>query len=117
MHPKSPKWLDDISDASAHVLQWTAGLSLADYENALPLRLAIERSFEIIGEALLRLERTDPATAGRLTDYRKAIGFRNRLVHGYDTIDNRQVWEIIHDFLPALKAEVDMLLAEAEAGA
>jgi uncharacterized protein with HEPN domain len=114
MHPKSPKWLDDIADASGFILQVTAGVSLADYQADRVLRAVVERNFEIVGEAILRLERTDPATVRRISDYRRIIGLRNRLVHGYDAIDHRLIWEIIHQFLPVLKAEVGELLREAE---
>src|SRR5687768_7434327 len=107
MHPKSPQWLNDIAVRCAFIEEVTAGRSLADYQADLLLRSAIERTFEVIGEALLRIERTDPATAARITDYRRVIGFRNRLVHGYDVIDDAQVWEIIQQFLPVLRQEVE----------
>ena len=77
---KSPKSLDDVAHACALILQETAGTTLAEYERDRRLRPAIERNVEIIGEALIRLERTDPATAARISDYRKIIVFRNRLV-------------------------------------
>ncbi len=112
MHPKTPKWLDDIASASSFILQQASGRSLPDYEGNLLLRSAIERNVGIVGEALLRIERTDSATAARVSDYRKIIGFRNRLSHGYDDIDSRQVWDIIQYSLPALKAEVEQLLRE-----
>lgn len=114
MHPKSPKWLEHIADAGAFILQVTDGRSLAEYEADRLLRSAIERQFEIIGEALLRIERTDPETAARISDYRKIVGFRNRLIHGYDDVNNQQVWEIIESFLPILRQEVERLLKEAE---
>jgi uncharacterized protein with HEPN domain len=116
MHPKSPKWLDGIADARRYIMSEAAGHALADYEGNRRLRYAIERSFEIIGEALLRIERTDPGTAARISDYRKIVGFRNRLAHGYDDLDNPQVWEIIQTFLPILRQEVELLLAREEEG-
>ena len=114
MDPKSPKLLDDIIDACAFVGEATANTTLTDYAGNRLLRHAIERNFEIIGEALLRLERTDPATAARIAEYRAVIGLRNRLVHGYDSINSARVWEIVQVFLPELRREVDQLLQEAE---
>ena len=114
MHPKSPQWLDDIATRCRFIREVTSDRSLVDYEADLLLRSGIERTFEVIGEALLRIERNDPATAARITDYRRIIGFRNRLVHGYDVIDNAQVWEIIQRFVPVLHNEVEQLLGEAE---
>lgn len=82
MHPKTPKWLDDIASACSFILQQSGTRSLPDYKDDLLVRSAIERNFEITGEALTRLEPTDPVSAGRISNYRKIIGFRNRLAHG-----------------------------------
>lgn len=77
MHPKSLKLLDDIRDAATFILNSTAAVSLTDYRSDRMLRSAIERNFETIGEALLRLEQFDRATAERISDYRQIIGLRN----------------------------------------
>jgi uncharacterized protein with HEPN domain len=54
MHPKSPKWLQDIADASALIRRATQDKDLAAYEQDAVIRSAIELNFEIIGEALNR---------------------------------------------------------------
>src|SRR5215213_5345194 len=113
MHPKSPRWLEDISEACAFIVETSAGRELADYENDRLLRSAIERNFEIIGEALIRIERTDRPTTERISDYRQIIGLRNRLAHGYDATDHAIVWQTIQGSLPVLKGEVEGLLGEA----
>ena len=59
------------------------------------LRAAVERQFEIIGEALNRLFRLEHDLADRITDGRRIIAFRNILVHAYAQIDNRVVWGVI----------------------
>jgi uncharacterized protein with HEPN domain len=101
-------------DASAFVMEITANASAGDLLSDRRLRQVVERNFQIMGEALRHLERTDPATAARISDYRAVIGLRNRLVHEYDEIDNAQVWEIIQGFLPVLHRETSLLLREAE---
>jgi len=82
MHPKTPKWLEDIVDYAGFILDQAAERTLTEYEGNRLVRSAVERGFEIVGEALLRIERTDPVTAARIIDYRQIIGFRNRLVQG-----------------------------------
>ena len=65
MHPKSPKWLQDIADACALIQRATQGRTFASYDQDALIRSAVERNFEIIGEALNRIRRTDPDTAAR----------------------------------------------------
>ena len=76
------------------------------------LRSAVERQFEIIGEALTRLARLDEAIAQRISEYRRIIAFRNILVHGYAQVDDRLVWDIVETKLDALRGEVTSLLEE-----
>ncbi|MEX2171366.1 MAG: HepT-like ribonuclease domain-containing protein [Pirellulales bacterium] len=111
MERKSPKLLEDIRDAAAFIRQATAGKTLDDYRSDRLLRQAIERNFEIIGEAVGRLANVDPTTASRIGEYQQIISFRNVLIHGYDLIDEAQVWEIIRANLPTLEADVTALLA------
>ena len=78
------------------------------------LRFAVERNFEIIGEALGRLAKLDAATAARISNYSRIIAFRNVLIHAYDQIDHRLVWLVIQSDLPTLLGEVLSLMREEE---
>jgi uncharacterized protein with HEPN domain len=75
----------------------------------------VEREFEIIGEALNRLDRLAPATAAQITSLRRIVDFRNRIIHGYDSVDDIIVWRTTQQHLPVLKSEVDTLLREGGA--
>jgi uncharacterized protein with HEPN domain len=112
MHPKSPKWLQDIADACALIRRATQDQTLVGYEQDAVVRSAVERNFEIIGEALNRIRRTDPETAARVPEYDDIIAFRNLLIHGYDVIDHVRVWEVIQADLPRLQGQVQELLEE-----
>ena len=71
------------------------------------LQLAIEREFEIIGEALFRLEKVESEKlADRIPEYRKIIDFRNILVHGYDIIDVAAMWDFVKNRVPELLNKV-----------
>jgi uncharacterized protein with HEPN domain len=72
----------------------------------------VERKFEIIGEALSQLAKTDPLLAERIPDFRRAISFRNLLIHGYATIDLYRVWRSVEVDLPGLRSTVTALLDE-----
>lgn len=72
------------------------------------LRRAVEREFEIIGEAMSRIEKIDSTI--EISSKKQIISMRNRVIHGYDKIDNEIIWGTIVRYLPALKLEVDYLL-------
>ena len=110
MHAKSPQLLADIRHSAAFIEQACTGKSAADYDADEMLRLAVERSFEIIGEALNRLSRIDPAIASQITDYSNIIGFRNILAHGYDMVDPERVLQVAQRDVPVLLREVTTLL-------
>lgn len=78
------------------------------------LRLAVERAFAIIGEALVQLTRLDTTLAARITESRSIIAFRNILIHAYAQVDDRIVWGIIQTKLPVLVREVTALMAERD---
>lgn len=71
------------------------------------LRRAIEREFEIIGEALNRIDKLAPDI--EITGKKQIIGMRNRVIHGYDKIDNEIIWGIIVRHMPVLKIEIQNL--------
>ena len=72
------------------------------------LRRAVEREFEIIGEAMNRIDKIDPEII--ISSKRQIINMRNRVIHGYDKIDNEIIWGIIVRHLPGLKREISELL-------
>ena len=84
------------------------------YDSDLMFRSAVERQFEILGEALRRLEAADPVMAQRINDYRRIIDFRNVIAHGYDTIDSDIVWQVVNDKLPLLLFQAKQLLIELQ---
>jgi uncharacterized protein with HEPN domain len=72
------------------------------------LRRAVEREFEIIGEAMNRIEKIDSTID--ISGKKQIINMRNRVIHGYDKIDNEIIWGIIIRLLPNLKQEIESLL-------
>ncbi len=73
-----------------------------------PRSSAVERESEIIGEAMSRIEKVDPTI--NISSKKQIINMRNRVIHGYDKIDNEIVWGTIVRHLPKLKEEIDQLL-------
>lgn len=78
------------------------------YDSNLLIQSAVERNLEIIGEATKRLLDINPAIT--ISNTRSIINTRNKISHGYDEIENPQIWGIIINHLPILKLEVENLL-------
>lgn len=78
------------------------------YQKDIRTKRAIERNIEIIGEAMNRILTTDNDI--ELSNSRKIVDTRNRIIHGYDTVSDEIVWSITIKHLPVLKAEIEKLL-------
>jgi uncharacterized protein with HEPN domain len=109
---ESQTLLYDIRKAARLIEGFARGRSFEDYMADPMLRSAVERQFEIVGEALNRLSKIDPATAAQIPDHRRVIAFRNVLIHGYATILDDLVWGIVETRLAALLDVVERLLPE-----
>ena len=84
------------------------GKNFEDFQENRMLQLAIEREFEIIGEALHRLSRIEEDTlAKKIPEYRKIIDFRNIIAHGYDIIDEAAMWDFAVNHVPKLIDKVE----------
>ena len=114
MNNAAKKLLFDVAESARSILLWCTGRTFIDYQTDRQFRRAVEREFEVIGEALGRLERSDTATAERIEDLARIISFRNRIIHGYDTVDDATVWGIIEGHLPALLEQTEALLREGD---
>jgi uncharacterized protein with HEPN domain len=112
MQPEAKKYLEDIRQAAARIQEFVGDRTWDDYEADALLRSAVERQFEIIGEALGRLSRVAADVSEQITNYRRIIAFRNILIHGYAVIDDRVVWDVVQKDLPILDQEVRALLGQ-----
>ena len=72
------------------------------------LRRSVERELEIIGEAIGRILQLDAHIT--ISNARKIISLRNRVIHAYDNVNDETVWGIVINHLPKLSEEVDELL-------
>ena len=91
------KYLYDVAVASDLITAFVQGKNFDDYLNDPMLRSAVERQFEIIGEALNQAVKRDPGLKDEIPDASRIISFRNRLVEKY---------------LPPLRRQVKMMLDE-----
>lgn len=101
------KLLIDIVLSCEEIMEFTKGKNFNDFEENRMLQLAIEREFEIIGEALSRLSKIDEQTLKeKVPEYRKIIDFRNVISHGYDVIDEMILWDFACHRIPELLTKI-----------
>ncbi len=104
----------DILQAVSEIEEFTAGKTFVDYKANRMLKMAIEREYEIIGEALRRMEIDFPAQFLQISDGRRIIDFRNILAHGYDAVSDEIVWSVTENNLKILKREIEQIFEELE---
>lgn len=108
MTEKGRKYLSDILMAINLIENFIVDTPDFDiYQRDSKTQSAVERQLAIIGEALNKLKQTDSNLS--IQNDKKIIGFRNRLIHSYDNIDNAIVWVIINRYLFELKKEIQKL--------
>ncbi len=106
MRPEALKLLVDIHGALSDIKDFVCGMDLAQYRHDTKCRAAVERKFEVIGEACARLRDRFPDHFEKLDAGPQIIGFRNRLIHGYDNVDDAIVWDVVTRKLPELEKQV-----------
>src|SRR4051812_2065374 len=102
MRLETLKRLEDARAACVRINQFVANHSKAEFIASDLLRSAVERQIEIIGEAFAKAAATDPEAEQRVPELRRIVGMRNRLIHGYDEVDQNIVWDVATVRIPQL---------------
>ena len=111
MNDEEKKLLTDIFESIVLIEEYTKDkLQFEIYAANRQLKDSVERRLEIIGEAMNSLLEMDDKIT--ITSSRKIVNTRNKLIHGYDEVEDIIVWEIVVKYLPILKSEVQNLLRQ-----
>lgn len=113
MKPDVIAHLHDIIKSADAIKQFIEGKTFDDYVSDDILRSAIERKCEIIGEALNRIRRDDADILDHIRNHREIVSFRNILAHGYDSIDDQIVWDVIGEDLDQLRHDTKSLINQS----
>jgi len=106
MDEKIKKFLYDINECIENIIAFTEGYDLHRFALDKRTKQAVERNFEIIGEAINNIRKYDAAIADQIRESNKIVGFRNQLIHGYDMISDPITWDIIKNKLPLLAEDI-----------
>ena len=104
-------WLSDMKQAIQEINDFLPeGQNFLAFQKDIKTKRAIERNIEIIGEAMNRILKKKPDF--QITNARKIVATRNRVIHGYDSVSEDVIWAIVVQELPKLEKEIDGLLDE-----
>jgi len=108
MDNRIKQYLFDVEQSISDVKSYISAVkSLQEYENEKLIRRAVERELEIIGEALNRILKIDPNIG--IPNARKIISLRNKIIHGYDEVDNVVIYTVAVKHLDILKEDIEKL--------
>jgi uncharacterized protein with HEPN domain len=99
-------------DYAREAVEMVHNRSRPDLDKDRMLNLALLRLMEIIGEAASRIPE-DFRSIYKHIRWRDIVDLRNRLIHGYDSVDFDILWAILHDDLPKLVKQLESIIAEA----
>ncbi len=98
-------WLEDIEKAITEINDFLPEpKNFLEFEKDTKTKRAVERNIEIIGEAMSRILSVEPEIP--ISDSRKIVDTRNRIIHGYDTVSDDVIWLIAVRYLPVLFKEI-----------
>jgi uncharacterized protein with HEPN domain len=100
--------LSSINEIESYFIETPKMFSI--YQNDSKTKRAVERNIEIIGEAMNRILKENTAIV--ISNSRKIVDVRNRIIHGYDSVSDDVIWGIVIKNLPVLQKEVELLLNE-----
>ena len=112
MQPDVRVYLHDMKRACGLIESFVKGKTVCEYAADVMLRSAVERQFEIVGEALNQMVRRFPMYQSSISEAASIVAFRNRLIHEYRTVSNSVVWAVLNEKMPVLKREVEALLEQ-----
>lgn len=102
-------YIEDILDAMNKAEILLDGVSYEQFVADFRVNFAVVRALEIVGEATKRL----PVTVRERypnVPWRNMAGMRDRIIHGYDSVNLRIVWDVVKTDIPILKPKIQNIL-------
>lgn len=113
MQPETAKRLRDALDAAIETRDVASTPGIRSPDLLRMQQLAIERLLAIVGEALNHAMQPDDSLERSIPDARKIIGMRNRIIHGYDQVQDEIIWDSARNHIPNLIDQLQTLIDTA----
>ena len=102
--------LDAINDLESCFVDFPNRFDL--FEKDIMRRCVVERKTEIMGEAINRIRKKDPSF--EIPNAKEVINTRNRIIHGYDSVETEFLWGLVVRHIPELKKDIERIIVEYE---
>ena len=103
MNHRLAQRLHDALSAITAIEEFLSDQSLEKFLSNPMILAAVERKFEVIGEALKKAAELDGTVESWIPELRQIVATRNRIIHGYDDVDHLILWDVVQSELPGLK--------------
>jgi uncharacterized protein with HEPN domain len=107
-------YVEDIADAMEKSEILLKGVTYDQFESDFRINFAVVRALEIVGEATKRLPMTLRDQYPNIP-WKQMAGMRDRIIHGYDTVDLEIVWDVVKQDIPQIKPQIQQILRDYEA--
>lgn len=106
-------YVEDIIDAMDKAEIAIRGVDFDQFSEDFIINFAVARALEIVGEAAKRLPR-EVRTAYPAVPWRDMAGMRDRIIHGYDNVNLRIMWDVVKQEIPRIKPHLQQILQDYE---
>ena len=107
--PRDTQYLLDILESAKIAVSHVSGRSWDEFEQDIQCQDAVVRRLEIIGEAANRVSPDRQSELANLP-WRAMIGMRNLMIHRYDAVDFKIVWDTVQRDLPSVIQQIEKIL-------
>jgi len=106
-------YLEDMVEYVGKAVHFTEGMEYDEFVRDEKTALAVVKALEIVGEAAEKIPAHVKERHPRIP-WREMAGMRDRLTHGYFSVDLSIVWKVVKDRLPALKSSLEEVIRDYE---
>jgi uncharacterized protein with HEPN domain len=107
-------YVEDIADAMEKAETVLKDVTYDEFESDFRINFTVVRALEIVGEATKRLPMTLRDQYPNIP-WKQMAGMRDRIIHGYDTVDLEIVWDVVKQDIPHIKPQIQQILKDYEA--